>query len=171
MIRLGSLAGYSFEGPRILGGWTPPARPAVFAITYKPDAEKKPDRYAVIYVGHADNMAEAGFPFKHPRANCWIARAGTRWKLHICTYEVAGWARSHREQITQELTAVYNPYCNEQKYDTAWKDEWIGSYQSELTGPLAQRGPGGGPSQNAVGSGGAGGNAVTGSTPGDEAPK
>ena len=44
MIRLGSLAGYSFEGPRILGGWTPPPRPAVFAIMYKPDAENKPDR-------------------------------------------------------------------------------------------------------------------------------
>jgi hypothetical protein len=141
MIRLGSLAGYSFEGPRILGGWTPPKRPAVFAIMYKPDAEKKPDRYAVIYVGHADNMAEAGFPFKHPRANCWIGRAGSRWKLHICTYEVAGWARSHREQICQELVAVYNPYCNEVKYDQHWDDHWIGSYESELTGPLAKRGP------------------------------
>lgn len=145
MIRLGSLAGYSFEGPRILGGWTPPKRPAVFAIMYKPDAEKKPDRYAVIYVGHADNMAEAGLPFKHPRSNCWIARAGSRWKLHICTYEVDGWGRPHREMISQELTAVYNPHCNEQKYDKAWKDEWIGAYESELTGPLAQRGPDEGP--------------------------
>ena len=25
MIRLGSLAGYPFEGPRLLAGWTPPA--------------------------------------------------------------------------------------------------------------------------------------------------
>ena len=24
MIRLGSLAGYPFEGPRVLAGWTPP---------------------------------------------------------------------------------------------------------------------------------------------------
>ena len=32
VIRLGSLAGYPFEGPRVLAGWTPPARPAVFAI-------------------------------------------------------------------------------------------------------------------------------------------
>jgi hypothetical protein len=108
---------------------------------YKPDPETKPDRYAVIYVGHADDMAKVGFPFKHPRSNCWIARAGSRWKLHICTYEVVGWARSHREEIVQELTAIYNPYCNEQKYDKVWKDEWIGAYKSELTGPLAQRGP------------------------------
>lgn len=50
MIRLGTLAGYSFKGPRLLGGWTPPSTPAVYAILYKPDPETKPDRYAVIYV-------------------------------------------------------------------------------------------------------------------------
>ena len=32
MIRLGSLAGYPFEGPRLLAGWTPPAEAAVYAI-------------------------------------------------------------------------------------------------------------------------------------------
>ncbi len=145
MIRLGSLAGYSFEGPRLLGGWTPPSRPAVFAIMYKAEPDTKPDKYSVIYVGHSDNLAEAGFPFKHPRANCWIERAGARLKLHICTYEVVGWARSHREMIANELIAVYEPHCNEQKYDKAWKDEWIGEYSSELTGPLAKRDADGSP--------------------------
>ena len=32
VIRLGSLAGYPFEGPRVLAGWTPPAAAAVYAI-------------------------------------------------------------------------------------------------------------------------------------------
>ena len=141
MIRLGSLAGYSFEGPRLLGGWTPPNRPAVFVIMYKPDPDTKPDRYAVIYVGHADDLAEAGLPFKHPKSNSWIERAGSKWKLHIATYEGVGWSRSHRDMIAIELTAVYDPHCNEHKFDKAWKDEWIGEYTSELTGPLAKRGP------------------------------
>ena len=52
MIRLGSLAGYPFEGPRVLAGWTPPAVAAVYAIVYKPEPETKAERYAVIYVGH-----------------------------------------------------------------------------------------------------------------------
>jgi hypothetical protein len=43
MIRLGSLAGYPFEGPRLLGGWTPPSAAAVYAIMYKPDPHKKPE--------------------------------------------------------------------------------------------------------------------------------
>ena len=32
MIRLGSLAGYPFEGPRALDGWTPPKIAAVYAV-------------------------------------------------------------------------------------------------------------------------------------------
>ena len=76
MIRLGSLAGYPFEGPRLLGGWTPPPVPAVYAILCKPDPEAKPEQYAVIYVGHADDLSAERFPFRHPRAPCWVRRAG-----------------------------------------------------------------------------------------------
>jgi hypothetical protein len=134
MIRLGSLAGYPFEGPRLLGGWTPPARPAVYAILYKPDTEA--ERYAVTYVGHADDLATASLPFSHPAAPCWIERAGGKWRLYICWYEVPGGLRSHREQIATELIAIYHPSCNEQQYDRAWRDEWIGEYQAPTTGPL-----------------------------------
>ena len=146
MIRLGSLAGYPFEGPRVLGGWTPPAEPAVYAVLYKPEPEAKPDRYAVIYVGHSEDLSTERFPFNHPRAACWVRRAGDRWKVYICTYEVPGGLPSHREQIAQELGAVYHPSCNEQQYDQAWDDNWIGEYSAPTTGPLTTgRDPGGSP--------------------------
>ena len=45
MIRLGSLAGYPFEGPRVLAGWTPPAVAAVYAIMYRPDPDTKPQGF------------------------------------------------------------------------------------------------------------------------------
>jgi hypothetical protein len=136
VIRLGSLAGYPFEGPRLLGGWTPPAVPAVYAVMYKPDPETKPETYAVIYVGHADDLTAAGFPFHHPRAACWIKRAGSRWKVHVAVYEVPGGLRSHREQIAAELAAIYHPSCNEQAYERTWEDHWIGGYTAPTTGPL-----------------------------------
>ena len=56
VIRLGSLAGYPFEGPRLLAGWTPPQNAAVFAVMYKPDTDAKPEEYAVLYVGHSDDL-------------------------------------------------------------------------------------------------------------------
>jgi hypothetical protein len=143
LIRLGSLAGYPFEGPRLLAGWTPPARPAVFAITYKPEPDTRAEKYAVIYVGHADDLATERFPFSHARAACWVRRAGSRFKVYICTYEVPGGNRPHREQIARELIAIYRPSCNKQQYDHAWRDEWIGEYDAPTTGPVARRAPDG----------------------------
>ncbi len=142
MIRLGSLAGYPFDGPRLLAGWTPPPAAAVYAIMYKPEPDKKPENYAVIYVGHADDLSAERFPFKNPRAASWIQRAGSKWKVYICTYEVPGGTSAHREQIARELIAVYRPSCNEQQYDHVWKDEWIGEYSAApTTAPVTRRGP------------------------------
>ena len=90
MIRLGSLAGYPFAGPRVLAGWTPPAVAAVYAVMYRPEPDVKPQDFAVIYVGHSDDLSRDSFPFKHRYADCWTKRAGDRWHLHICTYEVPG---------------------------------------------------------------------------------
>lgn len=137
MIRLGSLAGYAFSGPRVLGGWTPPARPGVYAILYQPEPDGRAQRYAVTFVGHADDLSAEGFPFKHRRAPCWIQRAGSKWRLHIAFLEVPGGTRAHREQIVAELIATYHPSCNEQLYDNAWRAEWIGEYSdAPNTAPL-----------------------------------
>jgi hypothetical protein len=143
VIRLGTLAGYAFEGPRLLGGWTPPPRPAVYAILYKPDPAR-PEHYAVSYVGHADDLSAHRLPFQHPRAACWVKRAGSRWKVYIAYFEVPGGTRSHRELIARELIAVYQPSCNEQQYDSGWKDEWIAAYSAETAGPAVGRPPLGG---------------------------
>jgi hypothetical protein len=136
VIRLGSLAGYHFEGPRVLGGWTAPATAAVYAIVYKPDPTTRPERYAVIYVGHSEDLSTERFPFQHPRAPCWVKRAGDRWRVYICTFEVPGGLPSHREQIVNELCAIYRPSCNSTEYVQSWKDEWIGEYNAPTTGPL-----------------------------------
>jgi hypothetical protein len=140
VIRLGSLAGYPFEGPRLLGSWTPPTVAAVYAIAYKPEPER--ERYAVIYVGHSDDLSAERFPFQHRRAPCWVRRAGSKWRIYVATYEVPGGSRSHREQIARELLAIYRPGCNEQQFEQSWKDEWIGAYQAPTTGPVARREPG-----------------------------
>lgn len=141
MIRLGSLAGYSFEGPWLLGGWTPPHERGLFALMYKPDPEGKPDTYAVIYVGHSENLADEGFPWKHPVAPCWTERAGSKWQVYVAVFDPPGGTRAHREAMVKELIAHYDPACNPERYDRAWRPEWIGAYETDVTGPLAPRGP------------------------------
>lgn len=135
MIRLGSLAGYPFEGPRVLAGWTAPAIPAVYAVLYRPNPANQ--QYAVTYVGHTADLSAEPFPFRHPRSPCWVERAGSKWKVFIATYEVPGGLASHRELIVRELSAVYRPSCNEQQFDQAWQDHWIGSYDAPTTAPLS----------------------------------
>lgn len=125
MIRLGPAAGYLFESPRVLAGWTPPATAAVYAVLYRQDPKSTPDRYAVIFVGHSGNLAKERFPFRHPRAACWISRAGSKFRLYIATLEVAG-GPAHRETIATELITTYEPPCNRQRFDSTWKPEWIG---------------------------------------------
>lgn len=138
MIRLGTLAGYAFEGPRLLAGFSPPPRPAVFAILYRPEPETRPERYGVLYVGQSDDLSGEGLPFRHPAARCWLDRVGSdRFKLHICTLEAPGALASHREEIMRELIAVYKPGCNPEQYDQAWSEHWIGDYEAPgTTGPL-----------------------------------
>lgn len=135
MIRLGSLAGYAFEGPRALAGWTAPSAPAVYAIMAK-DKPDRPQEFSVIYVGHADDLSAEGFPFKHPRSASWVKRSGGKFNLHVCWLEVPGGTRAHREQIAQELLAIYAPSCNAEKFDQAWKAEWIGEYETPVTDAL-----------------------------------
>jgi hypothetical protein len=137
MIRLGSLAGYPFEGPRVLAGWTAPSTAAVFAIMYKPDPVAKPEEYGVVFVGHSDDLTTERLPFNHPLAPCWLQRVdGKRFGLYISFYEAPGAGPAHREQIVRELISVYRPGCNPDQYDQAWKDQWIGDYQAPTTGPL-----------------------------------
>ena len=124
MIRLGTLGGYAFSGPRLLGGWSPPARPGVYAILYKPDLEAQ--RYAVICVGHADDLAAEGFPFRHRRAACWTKRAGSKWKVHVAVLEVPGGTRGHREMITDELVSRLPSVLQRAALRQSWREEWIG---------------------------------------------
>ncbi|MBN9107625.1 MAG: hypothetical protein J0I34_02485 [Pseudonocardia sp.] len=125
MIRLGSLAGYAFSGPRLLAGWDPPAEPGVYAILYKPEPER--ERYAVVYVGHADDLTSEGLPLRHPRAHCWTQRAGGKWRLHVATLSIPGGTKGHREMVAEELISMYTPHCNAERYEGAWREEWIGT--------------------------------------------
>ena len=47
-----------------------------------------------------------------------------------------GGTKAHREQIMQELIAIYDPSCNTNKFDNAWKEEWIGAYDTSVTDAL-----------------------------------
>lgn len=122
MIRLGSLAGYSFEGPVALGGWEPPAAAGVFAVLYRLDPEAA--GYAVVYAGHCDDLSAGGFPYGHPSATCWQERAGSKEALLVAWFVVPGATRSIRSGIANELNTVYAPPCADEPFDPGWGAGW-----------------------------------------------
>jgi hypothetical protein len=134
MIRLGSLGGYPFEGPRVLGGFAAPSRQGLFAILTRSDPDTQ--RFEVIYLGHADDLSTIGLPFDHPESARWISRADGKWNLWIAIYTIPGGSSSHRERITEELLSIYHPSCNTEQFDREWKEAWIGSYRAPTTKPL-----------------------------------
>ena len=111
MICLGVRGEYAFEGPYTLGGWTPPEGPGIFAVMYRENT--RTERFAVIYVGAAESFADAGFPFQHPQASCWIDRVGSKWKLSVAYLPVPGSNAGVRRLIVEALVTVYTPICNE----------------------------------------------------------
>lgn len=64
------------------------------------------EQYAVISVGHADDLTAEGLPFRHRRSPCRVRRAGSRWQVHVAHLDVPG--------------------GNEQQFDHTRRDEWIG---------------------------------------------
>lgn len=124
----------------MLAGFTPPERPAVYAILYRPEPERNPERYGVLYVAHSEDLSKERLPFNHPAAPCWLERVdGDRFRLHICFLEAPGAEAPHREQIMRELVAIYKPGCNPEQYDQSWRDQWIGDYKAPTTGPLTTK--------------------------------
>ena len=144
VIRLGSLAGYPFEGPRVLAGWTPPAVPAVYVVLYRPDPDPRAVRRHLRRPHRGPHRPRASRSATR-RAPCWIQRAGNKYAVHVATYEIPGGLPRHREQIVEELCAVYQPQCNDQQFDRRWQDHWIGSYDAPTTGPLSR--PAGSPAR------------------------
>ena len=137
MIRLGSLAGYPFEGPRAARrAGPPPAAAAVYAIFYKPE----PGGQAGPVRGHLRRPrrrpVRRALPVPAPaRGVLGAPRRARSGRSTSATYEVPGGSRAHREQIARELTAIYRPSCNTQQYDPSWKDEWIGEYTAPTHRP------------------------------------
>src|SRR5258708_17744858 len=125
MIRLGSRAGYRFGGARLLAGGTPPAAPAVYAILCQPDPDSGPNRYAVIYVGHSDDLSAERLPFRHPDAHLWVRRARSRGKGYAAAYEGPRGRRPHPGPIPPDLTPILPPNPHTPEDHPSWRDAGV----------------------------------------------
>jgi len=103
-----------FEEPMLLKFPAPSSEPGVFAVMTKPDPQKKPQNYRVIYFGVSDDFSKTIIE-KHPKAECWQKN-----QLHGIYYELYKMSMStseQRKQIQDILVQKYDPVCNEETYN------------------------------------------------------
>ena len=137
VIRLGSLAGYPFEGPRVLAGWTPPAAAAVLRDP-RPSRSRCEGRAVRRHLrGSFRGSGGRTLPVQPSPGRLLAATSGRSVQARDLHVRGAGRTALHREQIVRELTAIYRPSCNTEQYDAEWKDQWIGDYQAPTAGPLS----------------------------------
>jgi hypothetical protein len=103
----------TFEGPYSITSWEPPYRAAVYAIMMKPDPEKKPRTYRIIYFGESSNLSERGFYRAHHKYECFIKEAGSEANLYIGIYLMPDSTEEERREVEQRLINQYKPACNE----------------------------------------------------------
>ena len=138
VIRLGSLAGYPFEGPRVLGGLDrrQPSRPSTPCSTGPTERERTPSSTS----GTARTCRRRG------------SRSGTRRRRAGSSGPGAGTACTSRRTRSpaaarppgadgRGAVSVYRPQCNDRQYDPTWREEWIGRLQRPTAGPLDDGAP------------------------------
>ncbi len=120
------------QGPGDFGGG-PPGAPATFA----------PDVVTQVLTSEGEVVQTVGADLPVDEGDVAVATGADRSRLRTVTVDGVELRvlTTHLEsggavQIARELTAVYQPGCNTERYDPAWKDEWIGDYTAPTAGPL-----------------------------------
>lgn len=103
---------YKFHAGGELRQSTPPAIPAVYAVTYKENPESKPKAHTVLYFGHAENLAEALPSVTEQLEQLWNKHAGNTAELYIFIYPMQGSSPRERQTVHGQLCAEYTPSAN-----------------------------------------------------------
>jgi hypothetical protein len=103
---------YKFTAAGALATWTAPVIPAVYAITYKQDPERKPKSHTVLYFGQAEDISTQAAVYNRSVLEVWHDNGGDIKDLFIFVHPMPGSNSWERGQVHQQLIAEYGPECN-----------------------------------------------------------
>lgn len=104
---------YKFNKGGALPVWSPPAIPAVYAITYQQDSDKQPKSHTVLYFGEVADMAQEA-PAQNERIlQSWRDTGGSPSDLFVFIHPMDGSTKHERVKLQQQLVLDYRPHCNE----------------------------------------------------------
>jgi hypothetical protein len=111
-ISWGHKARVRFEAAGEVNKCAPPAVPAVFAVTFKQDAENKPKAHTVLYFGEsADLSREIHERCELVRDN-WTENGGRETPLFVFYHPMPNSTLWQRTTVQNQLISEYDPPVN-----------------------------------------------------------
>jgi len=101
-----------FNGPFSLNYWEPPNKPAIFAIMMKPEPQKSPTSFRILYFGKSFRLSDMRFYLKQKKLKCWTNYSQTTDNLYIAFFEMPKSSMDERENLLTKLINQYKPVCN-----------------------------------------------------------
>ena len=101
-----------FEGPFPIRYWDPPNSPALYCIMTKPDPQKNPKSFRILYFGKTKDLRDKNFWRSHKKMDCWKNFAGSDDNLFIGIYSMPNSTAASRLEAIERLVDKYKPVCN-----------------------------------------------------------
>jgi hypothetical protein len=103
---------YAFSSCGALESWTPPAVPAVYAVTYQRDPSNTPKSHTVLLFGESANLSDQAYSIK-TRMNDLLSRQGGNYSdLFIFIHPMKDSAPIERSRVVERLVLEYQPEGN-----------------------------------------------------------
>jgi hypothetical protein len=111
-ISWGKVNRFKFMPGGNLSTWTPPAQPAVYAITYKQNPVSKPNSHTVLYFGKGDDLYQQAPEANREVINLWANNGGDINDLFIFVHPMPNSSAHERRNVQEQLISEYSPDCN-----------------------------------------------------------
>lgn len=105
-------AGATFEGPLPLDAIPVANQVGIFAVVAREVGDSGVATYRPLYFGLTDECTVRGFPWSHPRADCWLDGVdGDRGRLFGAIHFMTFAGTTTREAVLETLLRAYRPKC------------------------------------------------------------
>ena len=110
IVSFGKRSRMKFWSGGTLNQWQTFSGPAIYALTYKEDAQARPKSHTVLYFGETEDLAQ---PSIHSDLIKWHENYHVNGDLYFFFHPMPGSTQYERAKVKQQLTLEYNPKASD----------------------------------------------------------
>jgi hypothetical protein len=102
----------SFVAAGPLKNCMPQIGPAIYAVTYKQDPDRRPKSHTVLYFGETIDLSKQVSTITTDMANWWSEFGTNDAELYIFFHSMPGSSQYERVNMQHQLVLEYDPHAN-----------------------------------------------------------